>query len=51
MMRSQRKVMPLLALLGFEVAAIVGLQYLGSHRVHADPMGQSFLVARHQFTR
>lgn len=29
-MRSQRKAVPLLALLGFEVAAIVGLQTLGS---------------------
>jgi hypothetical protein len=36
-MRSQRKAVPLLALLGFEVAAIVGLQTLGSSHTMQIP--------------
>ena len=38
-MRSQRKVMPVLALLGFEISAIVGLQYLGSMESMQVPWG------------
>ena len=38
-MRSQRRAVPLLALLGFEVAAIVGLQTLGSSTQMQIPWG------------